>query len=836
MANRFLFFLQCILLCSSAFSQKVNIGNRPLWTAPLKLDYTQKIEQDDVSGSYLYFLYDFQVNAKLKTEYCHYAYKIFNNKGVEDASTLYFSYEPEYQKLIIHSLKVIRNNVVIDKLKTSKIDDIQREERLEEKIYDGGRTVSVIIDDVRSGDIIEYDYSIQGTNPIFNNKFYYSFYINNYNTIKKFYCKIIKPKDADYTINFINKRYEPIKEVSGDSEVLLWSYENIPGLKCDEKVPYWYEPYDLVQVSEYGSWEDVVEWGREVFKNDCKLPQAFDERLSSFKSIISPEVRLMKALRYVQDEIRYFGIEIGVNSHKPKAPEKVISSGYGDCKDKTFLLISILKELDIQAFPVLVNSTRRKNVFYDVPSPSQFNHVIVCAQIKGNQYFLDPTIQSQRGDIHSFYTPNYFCGLVIADSVRALSTIPVKSTSEVKLEERYKLNSLKGDASLVVKTFYTGGEADNVRYQFSNSNLNDIQKKYLKYYEDRYDDVESNSKFTFKDNEQGNIIVSTENYKIKKVWNKDETDSDKHHMALIPEILKEFLDQIDISAETRNYPLALPFPDSRQHIIEIDLPDNWDIDYAENTVYNEYFKYEKRITYINKKLRLAYMIKILKSDVAPADYVNFRTDLQKVYDDFNFSLQWNEKLDKQTKSSNVNWILVFVAVLFAVICSIGLIFYVRGLKKNASDEIVPMRLGGWLVLPFIGLLGTVILVSISLFTNNFFNKTLWLIRTDESSPDYISGFSFVLTFELCVNIILFFLALLLLIGFIRNYRIVPRIMIFYYLFYLTFTVVDHVFVSIFISHDSIYYLSKDIIKALVASCIWIPYFICSERVKATFVR
>lgn len=817
-------------------AQKINIAPKPSWVTTKSFNYSEKILQDDVTKGYTYFLNDYQINAGTHTNYTHYAYKIFNNKGVEDASSLYFYYNPLFQKVILHSLKIIRNNEVKDKLKTSKITDIQREDDLENNIYDGERTVSVIIDDVRSGDIVEYDFSIVGDNPIFENKFFYSFYLNDYNAVKYIYCKLIKPLNISYNIKYLNTKHEPKISKTKDSEILEWEIENVKGVKNEISTPRWYDPYDLVEISEYQNWEEVIAWGKSIFKLSAKMPDALKFKIEELKKLQSKEAQFIQALRYVQDEIRYFGIEMGVNSHKPKSPEEVVVSGYGDCKDKTYLLNTILHQLGIKAAPVLVNTNFKEQLVYHVPSPSQFNHVILSASLNDKLYFVDPTIQSQRGGLHSYYTPNYYTGLLISDSISDLVQIPVKKLSEIKIQESYNLKNIKGEADLIVKTFYTGAEADNSRYQFHNSNLTEIHKKYLKYYEEKYKDVKSVSDFTYKDNELDNIVVSTEYYKIPKIWDRNSEDEGKLKLTFVADIVKEFINEIDISLKERNHPLFLSYPDARQHIIEIQLPEDWNIDYSEKIITNAYFKFENRVTFINHKLKLSYFIKIFKNNVPPQYYQKFKSDLEEVYNNLSYQISWNEKLSKQTADSNVNWILVFVAFLFSIICFIVLIYFFIKLNKQTLDDIVPMRLGGWLILPFVGLIISFFVIIVGVFTNSFFDKSVWILRTDQSGSDYISGFAGVLTFELCANICFIFLILFLIVGFIKNYRIVPKLMIIFYVFNVIFVILDsYLTISIF-SDMTFQKIVLNIIKSMVPAAIWIPYFSCSDRVKETFVR
>jgi transglutaminase-like putative cysteine protease len=59
------------------------------------------------------------------------------------------------------------------------------------------------------------------------------------------------------------------------------------------------------------------------------------------------EEKINKIINYVQDDIRYMGVESGIGSIKPFAPEEVAKRRYGDCKDKSLLLVSLLKQVGV---------------------------------------------------------------------------------------------------------------------------------------------------------------------------------------------------------------------------------------------------------------------------------------------------------------------------------------------------------------------------------------------------------------------------------------------------------------------------------------------------------
>ncbi|MBK9623933.1 MAG: DUF3857 domain-containing protein [Rhodocyclaceae bacterium] len=91
--------------------------------------------------------------------------------GLPIASQIEAEFDPSYQTLTMHSLELVRGTMRINKLDAKKVQLLQRERQLEQRMYDGRVTMSVVLDDVRVGDEIHYAYTVTGLNPVFEGKF-----------------------------------------------------------------------------------------------------------------------------------------------------------------------------------------------------------------------------------------------------------------------------------------------------------------------------------------------------------------------------------------------------------------------------------------------------------------------------------------------------------------------------------------------------------------------------------------------------------------------------------------------------------------------------------------
>ncbi|WP_158749766.1 transglutaminase family protein [Acidobacterium sp. S8] len=115
--------------------------------------------------------------------------------------------------------------------------------------------------------------------------------------------------------------------------------------------------------------------------------------------------RAEKIAEFLQREIRYVGIEIGIGGYQPHPAAAVFHNRYGDCKDKATLLIAMLNSIGVHATYVLVD-TRRGFVDADVPSIDG-NHAIAAIEVPDgyNDARLKTIVKTSNGQRFLIFDP-----------------------------------------------------------------------------------------------------------------------------------------------------------------------------------------------------------------------------------------------------------------------------------------------------------------------------------------------------------------------------------------------------------------------------------------------
>ena len=127
-------------------------------------------------------------------------------------------------------------------------------------------------------------------------------------------------------------------------------------------------------------WRAIGEWFTSL---EADRPITTPEITAYVQTLIAgaPDfyTRLDRITDAVQKNIRYFVVMRGIGGHQANHAGDIFRNRYGDCKDKTTLLITMLHVAGIDAFYVPVDDRRG---FVDPNDPSMFgDHMITAIEI-----------------------------------------------------------------------------------------------------------------------------------------------------------------------------------------------------------------------------------------------------------------------------------------------------------------------------------------------------------------------------------------------------------------------------------------------------------------------
>ncbi len=653
--------------------RKAKAGAEPLWASVSRYNYSNNSLEQEAEGGYFDIAFEKQVSLAQQSVYSRKVIKVLTESGVQNSSEISVSFDPSYQSLTFHSVRILRGNKVIDQLNLSKFKTIQQESDLSRHIYDGSLSSVLFLEDVRKGDVIEYSYTITGFNPIFQGKYSATYDVDFEVPVGRFYYKLIVPNGREVTVKTRNTDVTPVIHQGINERIYEWKLDSVKPKRILDNLPSWHDPYSIILVSEYKSWKEVNDWALNLFPFPNDISRELQNKILEIRTQNpTPERQILAALRFVQDDIRYLGIEMGESSHRPGNPNKIFSQRFGDCKDKSYLLCTILRSMGIQACPVLINTVYKKTITEWLPSTAAFDHMTVQVQLNDKKYWFDPTISFQRGGINAISYPDYQYGLVISPSTRALEKINVKEPGVVRIKEVFNIPDMSGKATLKVLTHYSGSFADDIRSSFSNSSSYEMQKTFREYYSAYYKQITADS-INYQDDERSGLFITTEYYTIEGIWKLENGTR------------KAFFDPFVIDGVirkpkevNREMPFSLTWPAKYREEIEINLPQEWGAEEGSDTIKSTSFSMSARFLHDGRKtIFLEYTYESLKDHVEPDDIKKYIEALEK-RDKFSYVLSYsedNKAISSSTKKNDGNSRTGFYASLLVLLMIGGIIWW-----------------------------------------------------------------------------------------------------------------------------------------------------------------
>lgn len=660
-------------------SQSFVIAPPPSWVKVVAMP------QSDDPGSAtetVYILLDHQIRVSDSTveRYQRRIRKVCSAAALSEAAQIEIEFEPSYQQLTIHYVHILRGAQTIDVLRPHDIKVIQQEDELDQQVYNGRLSALIVLNDVRVGDVLDYAYTINGDNPVLAGRYVATFWLAATEPVKKLRWRLIWPNQRTIHYRAHGAEWPPvIRRFDAESEY-LWERDNVAAVPGEDDAPSWHEPLPCIRLSEFATWRDVVNWALPLYKLKNTPAPALARQIGQWRTQLSGnEERLLAALQFVQDGVRYTGIEMGPYSHLPNQPSLVFERRFGDCKDKSLLLTTILNALNIEAFPALVNTDAQQTVAEFQPSPYAFDHVIVQAKLDGHTYWLDPTITLQRGSLRARYNPGYRRALIIRDGNGDLAEIPesnpVEATTVVK--EVYTVEAHQQSALFDVTTTYRATDADAMRYELARTSLPELGRMYVNYYADKDPNIEQLATPSTRDDPNANEIVITEKYRIPQFWHQRKRDFYAHR-------IREEMTKPNITRRTA--PLAISHPVSIAQSIEVHLPELLSIPKDSTVISDDFIRCEFRVQMTGNTVKLDYSYRSLADEVPASRVASHLAVLERARNLLSYSIEPASDSRGNGNAAGGMTGLAVLSLVFGLVLTFGAIKGVKSLRLRKRRQ------------------------------------------------------------------------------------------------------------------------------------------------------
>jgi hypothetical protein len=368
------------------------------------------------------------------------------------------------------------------------------------------------------------------------------------------------------------------------------------------------------------SWNSFGKWYYELTKGKRELPQEAKDEVDEILSESSNEKETVERLyQYMQDQMRYVSIQLGLGGWEPYDAEYVYHNKYGDCKALVNFMQALLDYAGIEAKPALIGrGLHRPKVIPDFPS-NQFNHVVLRVELKdGSEMWLECTSKYMKpGRIGPDNEGRYALivseegGELVKTELSAAKQNSLYRVTRVKLEE-------KGTADITSSLKNAGAMDDNLL-----RNLRPLSKKKREEWLEKTIDLNDFSllNYEFIGLEGENLQTG---YEIELKANNFASASSKRLFVPVNQ-LNQWSVYIP-SEESRSTSLQLPYRYSEADSTIFELPEGYRIESLPNSqnIENNFGRFTLDLVPVGQKVVIKRDLQIFKREVSEDEYQDFK--------------------------------------------------------------------------------------------------------------------------------------------------------------------------------------------------------------------
>lgn len=492
---------------------RIQAGPVPGWAVDHSFDRQFKLDRQ-VPVTYL--LLDTQIHAERRETFIHNVVRLETMEAVQHQSQWRLQFEPKTQMVTLHSLKVRRGDVEIDQLNLEKAHILQREEGLERFVIHGWFTFLLILEDVRPGDVLDFAYTIETRPTLFPDNCAWFSSLPQALPVGKHHFSVQFSAARPLKWKSSTPDVAPAENRENDLTTWHWSGEKHAGAPPEVNSPAWHIAYPWIQISDFADWQSVAggiarAW---VAEDDAALLAETVQAIQRQEPDLAAQIE--RLIQLVQDECRYLSVNLELGGFIPTSPAVVLRRRFGDCKDLSFLLVNLLKQLGVPARPVLVHTFLKDFSGEVLPMPSLFNHAVVEFEADGKKRWVDTTFKDQGGGPFNRFIPDYKLGLPVDPAATGLVPSPPPSgqSNLYKLEENILL-ATNGKPSLLAVTFTAeGNQADIFRHQLKRSGVEEVARHRLQGVTSRFGNGTRVGSLQHRDDRAANQMVVAELFEV----------------------------------------------------------------------------------------------------------------------------------------------------------------------------------------------------------------------------------------------------------------------------------------------------------------------------------
>jgi hypothetical protein len=309
------------------------------------------------------------------------------------------------------------------------------------------------------GNIVGYEYEVE-EHPLVLQDIWF---LQGGDPVRESRYSLQLPAGWEYKASWLN--YPEVKP-SQVGNTWQWSIGEVKGIRAENDMPpirgvlgqmvvSFLPPGGFTPNNGFTNWKEMGTWYWNLESGRTDPSTEIKQKVAALTASAHTPLEKMNALAaFVQHDIRYVAIELGIGGWQPHPAPDIFLHRYGDCKDKANLMRSMLREIGVESYQVAIN-TERGSIRPETPAHHGFNHQIVAIKLPaglidpslaatfedprlGKLLFFDPTDElTPIGQLRGQLQANY--GLLVTPDGGELVELPKLPSSTNSIERNGKL-------------------------------------------------------------------------------------------------------------------------------------------------------------------------------------------------------------------------------------------------------------------------------------------------------------------------------------------------------------------------------------------------------------
>ncbi len=454
------------------------------------------------------------------------------------------------------------------------------------------------------------------------------------------------PADYAYKWETFNIDVEPSEQQKGDRLVRTWTAEQVPPFKHEKHMV---APDDVLaqlkianeKVSAFGeydsclrieSWEDMGRCWHDMIEEKQEITEGVREIVERIAAEAETDAEKVKAVwQYMNESIRYVGLEKGLAGFIPLSAGVVCSKKYGDCKAVAGLISVLCRELGLEADPILIGTRNALGqVPKELPGPFHFNHSIARVEVGDRVLWLDATNRDMSFDTTAYV--NQGVDVVVArPGAPFMDRVPVQGPDVNRADGKLVLEP---GADRAVKLHFAGNNTGNYAMMYRSAANQSTEEQFSSRIVERF---------------LAGVYPQAKLEQLKLTGQKDNNAPFGLTIeAQVPNALQPVGDGVSLEVKSpielrvfdaftlpkRRYPVDLEFLAASRVRFEIQIPEGMvPSGLPRNIMFeDDYIKLERLAQIENDRLVARYDFSYKQLIIPPDEYAEARKSFQKAMD------------------------------------------------------------------------------------------------------------------------------------------------------------------------------------------------------------